>query len=75
MKKHYSIYIFRRLTIYNVITILYVIMALFSVDDETADNFRGAVRGKYGNGKEAWGKIKKELKVAMDDRANILRQK
>ena len=40
------------------------------IDDETADNFRGAVRTRYG--KKAWGKIKHELKTAMDNHATRL---
>lgn len=46
-------------------------MAHLEVDDETADNFRDAVRSRYG--KEAWGKIKQELKTALDNRAEILK--
>lgn len=39
----------------------------FYVDNITGDNFRDAVRAKYG--KKAWGKIRQELKNAMDNHA------
>lgn len=45
-------------------------MACFLIDDETADNFRAAVRSCHG--KNAWGHIKKELKVALDNHANMI---
>ena len=48
------------------------IAACFIIDDETADEFREAVRTRYG--KEAWGKIKSELEGSMKKRAEELKK-
>lgn len=46
-------------------------MAHLEVDEETANNFREAVRSRYG--KDSWGKIKLELKTALDNHANNIK--
>ncbi len=42
----------------------------FVVDAETADNFRQAVRYRWGD--DIWGKIQDEHKKALDERAKKL---
>jgi hypothetical protein len=44
----------------------------FVVDDDIAENFRGAVRSKYGN--KAHGKMKQEIKLALNNHAKTIKK-